>query len=101
MSQLTVVLGVVFVCLLLVNYFRQNKKKRRNSNDVTSLVRCTVPKGPRGHWLLGHSLLPPEQLAPAIASWSASNGPIFEVYIVPKIFSLGIIINDVKLVKGS
>ena len=99
MSPLTIVLSIAFVCLFLINYFRQYKKKRPHKED-TSSVRCTVPKGPRGHWLFGHTLLPSEQLAPVVASWSATHGPIFEVFMVPKIFPLAIIVNDVKLVKG-
>lgn len=44
-------------------------------------------------------MLPGELLSSTIASWAASHGPIFEVFIIPKLAPLGIVINDVNLVK--
>ena len=93
----TLVLSAIILLLILVHYSWE--KWQRRKKDV-SAVSCTVPKGPRGHWLLGHASLPPEALSPTIFSWRKSHGPIFEVFTIPKLVSLGIFINDVELVKG-
>jgi len=66
--------------------------------------KCTVPWGPRGHWLFGHSRLPMQDLTPTLFKFSQSCGPIFQFSIVPWMALLdqskaSIMINDVHLVK--
>ena len=98
MITLTSLLSLTALSLIFVHYVWTKFQRKRKLADLQP--RCTVPAGPQGHWLLGHSSLPPEQLAPTIASWSKTHGPIMEVFIIPKLFPLGIVINDAELVKG-
>ena len=106
MLSATNFLSMFILILVLVDYL-WNRSKRKAS-DASSLSAtpsgassCTVPRGPRGHWLFGHTKLKPEELSPTIAGWSATHGPIFEAFLLPHGKSLGIFINDFEIIKGN
>ena len=94
----TLVLSAIILGLIGAHYSWE--KWRRWKKNASSSSSCTVPIGPRGHWLHGHASLPPELLSPTMFAWSASHGPIYECFLIPKLVSLGIIINDAELVIG-
>ena len=90
MLSLTSCLSLFILVLMFIHYawekIQRNRKMAEHGLN-------TVPAAPRGHWLFGNLLVPAEQLAPTIAFWSKTHGPIMEAFF-------GIVINDVQMMRG-